>query len=379
MSRIETSEKGLLKDFKETSSFPLWIAGVFAGLTAILFLLCLVFVYKKFCHNGRKAEKNYENDEVLDLKSVQLVKASYHEKVQPSMDELDYNSEGFESGTDSEVTIGRIHFKLAYDFTGNTLSVNIIEAENVPAKDLGGYSDPYIRVMILPDKRKKFETKVQKRTLDPVYNETFVFKNIPYSDIENRTLLMEVYDFDRFSGHDIIGIVKLPLIDVDLTHVVEDWRILIPPSNNGWRKKTSPEIGEICFAIRYVPANGKLQINILEGKNLKSTDKDGYSDPYIKISLVQDGKKVQKRKTTVKKHTLNPYYNETFTFNVPFEKIEFTSLMVVVLDYDRLSKSEVIGRTIIGALAPGGPELQHWQDMLASPRKPVAQWHALSK
>ncbi|XP_046844678.1 synaptotagmin 1-like isoform X2 [Xenia sp. Carnegie-2017] len=327
----------------------------------------------------RKAEKNYENDEVLDLKSVQLVKASYHEKVQPSMDELDYNSEGFESGTDSEVTIGRIHFKLAYDFTGNTLSVNIIEAENVPAKDLGGYSDPYIRVMILPDKRKKFETKVQKRTLDPVYNETFVFKNIPYSDIENRTLLMEVYDFDRFSGHDIIGIVKLPLIDVDLTHVVEDWRILIPPSNNGWRKKTSPEIGEICFAIRYVPANGKLQINILEGKNLKSTDKDGYSDPYIKISLVQDGKKVQKRKTTVKKHTLNPYYNETFTFNVPFEKIEFTSLMVVVLDYDRLSKSEVIGRTIIGALAPGGPELQHWQDMLASPRKPVAQWHALSK
>ena len=132
--------------------------------------------------------------------------------------------------------IGRIHFRLAYDFTGNTLSVNIIEAENVPAKDLGGYSDPYIRVMILPDKRKKFETKVQKRTLNPVYNETFVFKNMPYSDIENRTLLMEVYDFDRFSGHDIIGIVKLPLIDVDLTHVVEDWRILIPPSNNGWRK-----------------------------------------------------------------------------------------------------------------------------------------------
>lgn len=81
----------------------------------------------------------------------------------------------------------------------------------------------------------------------------------------------------------------------------------------------------------------------------------------------------------MKKHTLNPYYNETFTFNVPFEKIEFTSLTVAVLDYDRLSKSEVIGRTIIGALAPGGPELQHWQDMLASPRKPVAQWHALSK
>lgn len=59
-----------------------------------------------FFSNRKKAEKNDENDEVLDLKSVQLVKASYQEKVQPSMDELDYNSEGFESGTDSEVTIG---------------------------------------------------------------------------------------------------------------------------------------------------------------------------------------------------------------------------------------------------------------------------------
>jgi hypothetical protein len=34
------------------------------------------------------------------------VKAGYHEKVQPSMDELDYNSEGFDDGAGSEVAIG---------------------------------------------------------------------------------------------------------------------------------------------------------------------------------------------------------------------------------------------------------------------------------
>ena len=98
----------------------------------------------------------------------------------------------------------------------------------------------------------------------------------------------------------------------------------------------------------------------------------------MKISLIQDGKQGKKKKTTVKKRTLNPYYNETFTFKVPFEKIETTSVMVAVLDYDRMSKSELIGKTIIGALASGGPELRHWQDMMASPRKPVAQWHALT-
>ena len=98
----------------------------------------------------------------------------------------------------------------------------------------------------------------------------------------------------------------------------------------------------------------------------------------MKISIVQDGKQGKKKKTTVKKRTLNPYYNETFTFIVPFEKIESTSVMIVVLDYDRMSKSEVIGKTNTDALASGVPELRHWQDMFGSPRKPVAQWHALT-
>lgn len=42
--------------------------------------------------------------------------------------------------------------------------------------DLGGRSDPYVKVYVLPDKKKKFETKVCRKTLNPVFNETFVFK-----------------------------------------------------------------------------------------------------------------------------------------------------------------------------------------------------------
>jgi len=42
--------------------------------------------------------------------------------------------------------------------------------------DMGGTSDPYIKVFVLPDKKQKFETKVQRKTLNPIFNETFVFK-----------------------------------------------------------------------------------------------------------------------------------------------------------------------------------------------------------
>lgn len=112
--------------------------------------------------------------------------------------------------------------------------------------------------------------------------------------------------------------------------------------------------------MRYVPTAGKLTVVILEAKNLKKMDVGGLSgkerkyylyefflnviaellndnekvklilillDPYVKIALMQNGKRLKKKKTSIKKCTLNPYYNESFTFEVPFEQIQVRSLL----------------------------------------------------
>ena len=175
----------------------------------------------------------------------------------------------------------------------------------------------------------------------------------------------------RFSKHDQIGEIRLPMNQIDLAQTIEEWRDLQSVEDEGHEK-----LGDICFSLRYVPTSGKLTVCILEAKNLKKMDLGGLSDPYVKISLMSNGKRIKKKKTSVKKCTLNPYFNESFQFEVPFEQINKVSIRVLVVDYDRIGACDPIGKVEVGPNCQGN-ELRHWMDMLASPRRPIAQWHSL--
>lgn len=59
------------------------------------------------------------------------------------------------------------------------------------------------------------------------------------------------------------------------------------------------------------------------------------ADPYVKVYLVCDGRRLKKRKTTTKKSTLNPVFNEAIIFDIPPENVEQVSLSIMVMDYDR--------------------------------------------
>ena len=100
------------------------------------------------------------------------------------------------------------------------------------------------------------------------------------------------------------------------------------------------------------------------------------SDPYVKIWLMFDGKRVEKKKTAIHHRQLNPVFNESFLFNVPYDKIRQTSLHISVMDYDRMGRNDLIGQVILSSRS-GPMEVKHWNEMLCKTRQPVAQWHLL--
>lgn len=270
--------------------------------------------------------------------------------------------------------LGKIQYELRYDFNTQTLIVKIVQATELPAMDMGGVSDPYVKVYLLPETKgqKKFETKVHRKTLNPFFNQQFEFKNLPYAETFDKTLMMNIFDYDRFSKHDQIGEVKLPLCQMDLAQTINEWKDV--QSN----KEDDQYLGDICFSVRYVPSSGKLTVGILECKRLKKMDITGASDPYVKIKLLDSkGKRIgKKKKTTVKNANLNPYYNESFVFMVEENMLRSVNLELTVLDYDRIGGSDPIGKVVLGYKRKK-LEKKHWVEMVENPRRPIIHWHVL--
>lgn len=349
----------VFNDFFNQIPLPRWLVILLFALGGVLIVICCLCICIKCCCKNKKKQKKIKNEQI----SLTGVNGSTTMAlVQPDTVDMDYGS--------AKKYRGKLLYSLEYSAAQTELTVGIKQADSLKAMDLGGSSDPYVKVYICPDKTKTCETKVFKNTLKPVFNEQFTFQ-ITKASLLQSTVVMQVFDFNRFSKHNIIGELRLQLENIDWNHVIEEWQDLAEPA-----KFEEENLGAICFSLRYVPTANKLTVVILEAKNLKPMDIGGSSDPYVKVQLTLDKKKWKKRKTSIKKKTLAPYYNESFTFSVTFEQIQRVNLVISVWDYDTMTRNDAIGKIYLGCDASGN-QLRHWADMLSNPRRPVAQWHSL--
>ncbi|XP_036326284.1 synaptotagmin-4 [Rhagoletis pomonella] len=323
---------------------------------------------------------------------------------------------GKELNIDQYGKLGTIYFKLRFLAERNALMVSIIRCRGLPCKNGGGGSvaggdggsngnsnkngsndiptglngrtqsatDPYVKLQLLPDKQHKVKTRVVRNTRNPVYDEDFTFYGLNIGDLQNMSLHFVILSFDRYSRDDVIGEVVCPLSSIEIGDISKEALSISKEIQPRSLKIRAQGRGELLISLCWQPAAGRLTVVLLKARNLPRMDVTGLADPYVKIYLLYNGQRIAKKKTHVKKRTLSPVFNESFAFDIPAAEgtgatLDGVSLELMLLDWDRVTKNEVIGRLELGGPNSGGTALNHWNEVCNSPRRQIAEWHKLNE
>ncbi|XP_048851536.1 double C2-like domains, delta isoform X1 [Brienomyrus brachyistius] len=293
------------------------------------------------------------------------------------------------SDDDEDTYLGTLEFSLLFDQEHNCLHCTVHKAKGLKAMDSNGLADPYVKLHLLPgaSKANKLRTKTLKNTLNPVWNETLIYHGITAADMTTKTLRLCVCDMDRLGRNEFIGEVRVVLKKL---REGETKRYNMGLERQMQHKEGSSlaveqgapvaeeERGRILVSLCYNQEKNTLCVGIIRCAHLAAMDSNGYSDPFVKIVLQPEAGKKSKYKTSVKKKTLNPEFNEEFFYEVPHDQLAKKTLEISVWDYDLGMSNDFIGGVELGINAKG-ERLRHWFECLKHIGKKVEYWHTLTQ
>nr|XP_028578554.1 regulating synaptic membrane exocytosis protein 1 isoform X23 [Podarcis muralis] len=114
-----------------------------------------------------------------------------------------------------QVLPGQLSVKLWYDKVGHQLIVNVLQATDLPPRIDGRPRNPYVKMYFLPDRsdKSKRRTKTVKKSLEPKWNQTFLYSHVHRRDFRERMLEITVWDQPRVQEEesDFLGEILIEL------------------------------------------------------------------------------------------------------------------------------------------------------------------------
>ncbi|VDK51010.1 unnamed protein product [Anisakis simplex] len=243
-----------------------------------------------------------------------------------------YQTVGFNTMNESESSYdaesigsyGSVKIGIVYDENLNLLTVSLKQAIDLNAKRQDGHPNPYFRVQLdvpsnqpdvsRPIKEAPQQSKTYKDTSSPIMNDEFYFQS-------------------------------------------------------GW--------GEVLFSLTYLSKAQRLTVNMFKARNLRIESIEGQPAIAVKVSLLgNDEKRIKKKKTSTKKNTRNPQFNEPLTFG-----IAKSSLCDIILEIEVVHEYGTFG---MGCKVLGKMELplhkckELWRAIIRE-EKSQARWYSLDE
>ncbi|XP_034145869.1 protein piccolo isoform X2 [Esox lucius] len=127
--------------------------------------------------------------------------------------------------TQSHPVTGEIQLQIHYDKQLGNLIVHVLQARNLATRDNNGFSDPFVKVYLLPGRgaENKRRSKHAGKSVNPEWNQTVIYKNIHLEQLRKKTLEVSVWDYDKCSSNDFLGEVLIDLSNTGNMDNVPRW------------------------------------------------------------------------------------------------------------------------------------------------------------
>ena len=238
------------------------------------------------------------------------------------------------------------------------LHVRIVEAKEIEKMDTIGKTDAFVKVKFVGSYARA-QTKIQKNTLTPIWNEEFHF---PSHNPNKQVLKLKMLDHD-VAADDDMATLEIPLATLDPGKIKDQW-FEMQPVKAGKKGGLLHLVLQLNYyglpAFKEVPpATGPgpyvLDVHIVEAKDVPKMDL-GKSDPYIKLEFEGNT-----NTTKVQKNTIAPKWDETFQYDI--KDVRTGVLILRMFDKDVVSDDPISTLEFGIGYLPFGFPIDNWFTM----------------
>ncbi|CAN0188393.1 unnamed protein product [Bubo scandiacus] len=291
---------------------------------------------------------------------------------------------------------GDLDVILNYKSSSQKLVVTILEARNIPDKDRSGVNTWQVHTVLMPSKKQRGKTSVQRGPI-PKFKDKITFSKLEPEELSSHAIRFRLYAVHKMIGEKMMGEQFFYLSNVIQKGEVKVTLVLEPRSNlssadsqlslsaishsdsaSSTQSLSHGGVPELLVGLSYNATTGRLSVEMIKGSHFRNLAINRPPDTYGKLCLLNSvGQEMSRCKTSIRRGQPNPVYKETFIFQVALFQLSDVTLMISIYNKRSMKRKEMIGWISMGQNSSGEEEQSHWQEMKESKGTQVCRWHTL--
>ncbi|XP_040083527.1 synaptotagmin-16 [Oryx dammah] len=283
-----------------------------------------------------------------------------------------------------------------YRAASQKLTVTIVRAQGLPDKDRSGVNSWQVHVVLLPSKKQRGRTSVQRGS-NPIFKEKVTFAKLEPRDVAACAVRFRLYAAlkmtrERMMGERLFylshlyqdGEMKVTLVLEPRSNISSGESPLSPSAVSHSDSASSTQslshggAPELLVGLSYNATTGRLSVEMIKGSHFRNLAVNRAPDTYGKLFLFNSvGQEMSRCKTSIRRGQPNPVYKETFVFQVALFQLSDVTLMISVYNRRTMKRKEMIGWIALGQNSSGEEERDHWEEMKETKGQQVCRWHTL--